>query len=224
MRNHTIKFAAISLLALSAACTKPFNGQEHALTVAEQHPIAVSSQVVTLTIDANSASDTLSNIDKARLRSFADAYLTNGHGPLTITAPSGSGANNVATEAAADIRGALHEAGVSWNALNGATYRTGGASGDQLIVSYTRYVATPSACGDWSDTKFRDYRNLTSPNFGCATQNNFAALVADPRDLIEPSASSPRDAIASERALTAYRTGESTASEIEDIETGLSEQ
>lgn len=224
MNSHVSKIAVVSGIALmSAACSSVFNNEEHSLTVAEAHPISVDSQVVTLTIGADATTSDISNVDKARLRAFADAYLTNGHGPLTITAPSGAGDAD-GHEAAADIRQALNDAGVPWERLSGATYRTGGDAGDQLIVSYTHYVATPSECGIWTGITKTNYRNLKSPNFGCATQNNIAAMLADPHDLIAPAAIAPRDATASARALDAYRTGSSTSSEGEDIVTGASGQ
>ncbi len=218
MSKRVSNIAVVSALALCAAgCAAGFNGPEHAMTVAQAHPIAVDSQTVTLTIDADATTTDLSSRDQARLRAFANAYLVNGHGPLTITAPSGF-ADADGHEAAADIRQALNDAGVSWETLSGATYRTGGDAGDQLIVSYTRYVATASECGVWSGVRARDYRNLRSPNHGCATQNNIAAMLADPHDLIAPAALSPRDATSTARAIDAYRNGETTSSAGEDIE------
>lgn len=223
MSKRVSTLAVVSTLALCVAgCAAGFNGPEHAMSVAEAHPIAVDSQVVTLTIDADATTTDLSNRDKARLKAFANAYLANGHGPLTITAPSGY-ADADGHEAAADIRKALHDAGVSWETLAGATYRTGGDQGDQLIVSYTHYVATASECGIWSGVRGRDYRNLRSPNHGCATQNNIAAMLADPHDLIAPAALAPRDAMATSRAIDSYRGGEQTSSDAEDIEASVAD-
>ena len=223
MSKRVSTLAVVSTLALCVAgCAAGFNGPEHAMSVAEAHPISVDSQVVTLTIDADATTTDLSDRDRARLKAFANAYLVNGHGPLTITAPSGY-ADADGHEAAADIRQALNDAGVSWETLAGATYRTGGDQGDQLIVSYTRYVATASECGVWSGVRARDYRNLRSPNYGCATQNNIAAMLADPHDLIAPAAISPRDAMSTSRAIDAYRTGEQTSSDAEDIEASVAD-
>ena len=88
-----LKFPLLSAFALAAAgCAGgPFNGEEHAASVAQTHPIAVDSQVVTLTINNDVSTSEISNVDKARLRAFAEAYQNNGHGPLTVTGPSGAG-------------------------------------------------------------------------------------------------------------------------------------
>ena len=217
MTGNILKTALLSVLSLGAvACASgPFNGEQHSATVAETHPIAVDGQVVTLTIDADDTTTDLSNIDKARLRAFADAYMTNGHGPLTVTGPSGAGNSAVGHEASADIRKALSDLGVPWSSIHGATYRTGDNDQDQIILSYTRYVATASPCGIWSGMRARDYRNLRTPNMGCATQNNFAAMIADPHDLVAPAEVTPRDGESVARAVLLYREGAVTSSAID---------
>jgi pilus assembly protein CpaD len=225
MLNSAGKYALLSILALSAsACVGAFNGQQHAMTVAEEHPISVDSQTVTLTIDADETTTDLSDMDKARLRAFADAYMNNGHGVLTITAPSGTDQDFDGQEMASDIRKALNEAGVPWSALTGATYRTGGdANGNKIIASYTHYIATPSACGDWTGGMNRKYRNLRSKNFGCSSMNNLAVLLADPHDLVAPAGITPRDAAVAVRGFQAYREGEVKVSDIDsEISTEVS--
>lgn len=210
-KSKLLLMAAIA--ALSTGCAGAWNGANKSLSIAEEHPISVDSQVVTMTIGLDPTTSDLSSMDKARLRAFADAYLTNGHGPLTITAPSGAQSDHDGEERASDIRKFLNEVGVDWSAINGASYRVGEDKSRELILSYTRYVATPSACGNWTGLRGRDYANLRTPNFGCATQNNLAALVADPRDLVEPADMTPADAQARIRAIRAYREGDVTSSD-----------
>lgn len=217
MNASTLKITLLSAasLSLSACAGGMFNGPDDALTIAETHPIAVDSQVMTLTISGDVSTSDLSNVDKARLRAFADAYMINGHGPLTVTAPSGAGNDRNDHEAAADIRQALNDAGVPWSAIHGATYRTGEASNDEIILSFTRYVATASPCGVWSGYRSSQYKNLRSPNMGCATMNNYAAMIADPHDLIAPADAAPVDGQSVVRAVELYRQGQMTASEVD---------
>ena len=186
------------------------------MTIAQQHPIAVDNQVVSLTIKDDQSTDDISAIDKSRLSAFADAYLRYGHGPLTVTMPSGSENDPDSQEAASDIRKHLFAMGIPWSSMNGATYRTGNSGDRDLIVSYTHYVATPSACGIWHGLREADRRNVRSPNFGCSTRNNLAAMVSDPRDLIEPSALTAPDAAGRIRGVNAFRAGEDTSSEVND--------
>ncbi len=218
MHKNAVKLTIIAAATAAAAgCSSIFNGPEQGLSVAQEHPITVDSQVVTMTIDVDPSTTDISAIDKARLRAFADAYLRNGHGPLSITAPSGTSADFDGQEASADIRGYLHEIGVPWSGMTGSTYRAGDdGRGRQLIMSYTHYIASPSVCGDWSGTWERDFRNMRSPNFGCATMNNYAAMIADPHDLVAPADETSADAMARVRVIDAYRNGELTSSQTDE--------
>ncbi|HRX38032.1 MAG TPA: CpaD family pilus assembly protein [Parvularculaceae bacterium] len=205
-----------SIAALAAGCAGAWNGRDQAMTVAEEHPISVDSQTVTLTIDLDRSTKELTSVDKARLRAFADSYLTNGHGPLTVTAPSGTSDDFDGQETASDVRKYLNEIGVPWSDITGSSYRAADDRGTKLIVSYTHYVATPSACGVWAGVKARDYANMHTPNFGCATQNNIAAMLADPHDLIAPADETPPDSTARIRGVQAYREGAVTVSETDN--------
>ncbi|MGE0408823.1 MAG: CpaD family pilus assembly protein [Amphiplicatus sp.] len=198
--------------ALAAGCAGAWNGEQQSLSVAEEHPISVDSQVVTMTIGLDSKTSELSAIDKARLRAFADAYINNGHGTLTVSAPSGAGSDRQGEERAAAARHYLNEVGVDWSQITGATYRVADDKRRELVLSYTHYVATPPSCGIWTGMRSRDYANLRSPNFGCSMQNNIAALVADPHDLIEPADQTSADAQSRIRVIRAYRAGEKTSS------------
>jgi pilus assembly protein CpaD len=225
MKMTAIKFLTMALLAaLAAGCAGAWNGQKQAMTVAEEHPISVDSQVVTMTIDQGRSASDISSLDKSRLRAFADAYMTSGHGPLSVTAPSGAGDGQGGQESASAIGEYLNELGVDWSQISASTYGAANGSGDQIILSYTHYVATPSACGNWKGLGARDRANMRSPNFGCATQNNIAAMIADPRDLVEPAGDAPPDAAARIRGIRAYREGEVTASETDaEIKTEVAE-
>lgn len=213
---------AAAAAAMTAGCAGAWNGADQAMSVAEEHPITVDSQVVTLTLDAGEGG--LSGLDQARIRAFADAYLTGGHGPLSVTSPSGPGSKR-ADEAAAQARKALNAAGVAYEDMNGTNYVAAEGGSREVILSYTRYVATASACGIWKGDQARGYANLRSANFGCATQNNIAAMVADPRDLVTPADEAPPDATARIRGVVKYRKGAKTASETDSaIKTEVSSQ
>ncbi len=211
-------------VALLSGCSSLWNNAGDNPTVAEKHPISVDSQVVTLTLDVDPTTSDLSKIDQARLKAFALTYMQNGHGPMTITAPTGGADDRVAQETSSDIRRYLNGVGVPWASMSGASYRAGGSGSDrELVISYTHFVATPSPCGIWDSEVTHVRKNIAHPNFGCADQNNLAAMIADPRDLIEPAASTPPDALQRVRGVETFRSGEVTASERDaTIETNVS--
>ena len=217
-----IGIATVSVLALSA-CGTTWNGENDVFDISEQHPIAVDSQVVTLTLDVDPTLSDLSEIDKARLRAFANNYLRDGHGPITVTAPSGTSRDGIGQEQVADVRALLNQIGVPYTAMTGATYRTAENSrGQELVVSYTHYVTSPSPCGLWTDEVSYRFKNKPHPNYGCADQNNLAAMISDPRDLVNQNDPATRDATARVRAINAFREGEQTSRQRDnDIETNI---
>ncbi|MEM9169524.1 MAG: CpaD family pilus assembly protein [Pseudomonadota bacterium] len=219
-RSHAKSLFAALLL---GGCASAFNGPDQTLSVEKAHPIAVDSQVVTLTVNATQNEEALTSLDQARLRAFADAYLRSGHGPITVTSPTTAGGVD-AERVAGSVRAYLHGLGVPHAAIGGATYRGSTERADDLVLSYTHYVATPSPCGLWEGIMEADRRNLRTPNFGCATQNNLAAVIADPRDLVTAAGMAAADAPARIRAVNAFRDGQVSAVETdEEIEASVAE-
>jgi pilus assembly protein CpaD len=223
MAKQIVKHAARSVvvvLASSLAGCGGFNGIEQAQYDANYtHPISVEADVATLNVSAVAGQPGLSSSDKAAIENFASAYRQRGHGPLTISTPSGSPNAGAAAVALSDVRDILAANGVTDLAYT--PYRASGAdSGAPLILSFKHYVAKPTACGDWSADYAYDPANGLLPNHGCATQNNLAVMIADPADLAGPRTMTAADAERRNTVLEKYRAGESTATERSDQDSG----
>ena len=81
----------------------------------------------------------------------------------------------------------------------------------QARVVITRSTASVPGCPDWSSKSDMNYTNGLSPNFGCATNSNMAAMVADKQDLLEGKKGSSETVIAtSNKAISTYRNMEPT--------------
>jgi pilus assembly protein CpaD len=81
----------------------------------------------------------------------------------------------------------------------------------QARIVITRASASVPGCPDWSAKSDMNYTNGTSPNFGCATNSNLAAMVADPQDLLEGKKGSGETVIAtSNKAISTYRDADPT--------------
>ena len=207
------------LLALAATLTLAgcggFNGAGQAYDGPSQtYPIAVNADMQTLNIAAPRTKSALTDDERAAIAAFADGYKARGHGPLTVSPPSGSANAASAMNILVDVRDALADKGVGASSISYSPYKA--SAGDQdapLILSYKRYVATSSPCGDWSVDYANDPSNATTPNFGCASQHNLAALVADPADLVTPRTMTPSDANRRAFVLDKYRKGEITATQ-----------
>jgi len=57
------------------------------------------------------------------------------------------------------------------------------AGGLRIVVS--RSIAGVPGCPSWRDRAEANFHGGLSDNYGCATALNLAAMVADPRDLVE---------------------------------------
>lgn len=73
-------------------------------------------------------------------------------------------------------------------------------------VIVTRSLATVEGCPDWSAKSDVNLMNATSPNYGCASNSNLAAMVADPEHLIHGSDTQGRTVMmSSTKAIDSYR-------------------
>ena len=75
-------------------------------------------------------------------------------------------------------------------------------------VSYTAMRAQTDKCGRWPDDLLETMpKTSTTPNFGCSYQNNLAAQIANPADLLGPRKQTPIDAENAAMSSTTTRTG-----------------
>lgn len=82
---------------------------------------------------------------------------------------------------------------------------TGAVPAGHVRVIVSRATAFVPGCPDWSSKSSIDYRNTTSSNYGCATNSNLAAMVADPNDLIKGAQETRSDPSSATRAIKTYR-------------------
>ncbi len=158
------------------------------------------------TLRVSFAGDGLSNEDASKFDAFVGEYQTRGNGSISISAPSGPGA----PEAIRFFGERLANLGVQRSRILVGTHDVAG--GDSRVeIGYVAYVAHTESCGDWSKDESETSSNLPSPNFGCATQQNLAAMVADPRDLIGPRPIGPSDATRRTTVVGKYEKGDTTA-------------
>ena len=107
-----------------------------------------------------------------------------------------------ATKAAVAELAARHGILVS----EGAPVTSGYVQPGQARVVITRSTAGVPGCPDWSAKSDMNYNNATSPGFGCATNSNLAAMVANPEDLVEGQKGDGETTImTSNKAIDSYR-------------------
>ena len=199
MRRSAV-LAAPLLLAL-AACETASNDASYALEVGRRHPIAVTSETMRLPVFV--AGGALAGVDQDRLAEFVDDFLRSGGGVLEVAVPEAVG-RDAAVAQASLVRDAAVRRGARPYEVQ--MRLTDDPLGAPLVVSYQRYAAQGPACGDFSHDAANS-RNAAHPNHGCAYQNNLAAMVANPADLLQQRGETPPDAVRRSVVLESYRAG-----------------
>jgi pilus assembly protein CpaD len=73
-------------------------------------------------------------------------------------------------------------------------------------LRYNAVKATTGKCGRWPDDMLQTSENKHWANFGCSYQNNLAAQVANPNDLVGPRRPTEIDAENRSVAIEEYQT------------------
>lgn len=93
----------------------------------------------------------------------------------------------------------------------GMPLSTGDLQPGQARVTILRTRASVPGCPDWSESSDATLGNGLSPNYGCASKANIAAMIADPEDLIKGRQGSPDTYITtSTTTIKAYTAGVGT--------------
>ena len=122
---------------------------------------------------------------------------------ISVDNPSGGNVAQTMVEAVASRYGLL---------VSDVAPVTGGQIAPGAIrVIVTRSSARVLGCPDWSQSYENNIRNSVGSNFGCAMNSNFAAMIADPEDLVKgKTGESAADAAVGLRAIETYRKAEPT--------------
>ena len=106
--------------------------------------------------------------------------------------------------------------------VNGGATVTAGAippGSVRVVVSRTR--ASVPNCPNWSVKSHPNLDNASMSNFGCGVNSNFAAMVANPADLVSGrEGSGVGDTQAATKAIQSYRKAPPTGTQgLQDIST-----
>jgi pilus assembly protein CpaD len=191
------RMSALLIIAMSSALAACGNG-ELALDDAyvptahyERFPIEVTNGPVRM--EVSSRHGTLQSSQINAISGFSRSAGSSGSSRITILRPSAGGASS---KVARQVYQVVVQSGISPGMISQKTY-PGPAKGP-VQLTYIRSVAVTKECGDWSSDMADTSSNEPYSNFGCSTQNNIAAMVVNPNDLVVPRPMTP--------ALAATRT------------------
>lgn len=170
------------------------------------HPIMISQQDRSLDIPVGASDRDVTRAQKESLLGFLEGYDRAAASVVTISVPTGS-ANEIAAQSAA--RGLAKVAaanGVRRDRIAFISYDAGaGDIAAPVRVTYSAMRAHTDKCGRWSADIADTTENKHYTNFGCSYQNNLAAQIANPNDLLGPRQQTPVDATRRGVVIDGYR-------------------
>ena len=150
------------------------------------------------TLDVATGAGGLSYSEQRRLAGWFEAMDLKYGDRISIDDPLSSTATRAAVEALASRYGLM--------LADEAPATPGYVDAGNARIVITRAVATMPTCPNWSARSDANLRNATSSNYGCATNGNLAAMVADPEHLIHGADSTGETVVmSSSKAIETYR-------------------
>jgi len=190
----------------------------------ERHPIALKEGKKSLQVFVGSGRGGLSPIQRAEVLAFAQKWKREATGGIFIDRPVGSGNERAANDTLKETLSILEQAGVPYNGIGVQPYTPSGTTAP-LRLYYPLLKADAGPCGLWPDDVGPSYdpkhfENREYYNFGCASQRNLAAMVAEPADLVQPR--SETEAYTGKRtfSIDKWRKGNSPATVYPDANKG----
>jgi pilus assembly protein CpaD len=179
------------------------------------HPIAVEEQVATLDVPVGLYTGQLSDAAKANVVGFGQKFQASGSSRIAVVAPSGSPNQQVAAGVAVEIEDVLRRSGIPSEAIDYRVYHAGSDERNAPVrVAFSRIAGHTAPCGPWPDQVTVNGQNRNYFNFGCASQQNLAAMVANPLDLLYPRGLTPADAARRADVLEKYRKGQAFTADL----------
>ncbi len=199
---------SLTAILMAGSCAAPMNdGSATFNDAAVNNPITVEPAYQSMKI-YYAPGDMGGSSEQARLEDFVDAYITHGNGSIAVSVPAGRNAPQMIGYFAQ----AINDLGVPKNRIIVATHDA--PDGDARVnINYVSYRAATNTCGRWTENLAYSADNLTPKNFGCAVQQNIAAQIADPRDLLVPREMANADAARRATVMGNYQQGKVTQAE-----------
>jgi pilus assembly protein CpaD len=202
---------AVAAVALLAGCANRDSVTVGAIPddYRTNHPIVISEKDQKLDLPVAAGDRGMTRSQRQTLLGFLDGYDRSAAPVLTILVPSGS-ANEIAAAAAGREFAKLAIAnGVRSNRVIVTSYQAGAAETSSPVrIAYTSIRAQTGKCGRWPKDISPDSENKHYADFGCSYQNNLAAQMANPADLLGPRKTSDIDAENRSAVIDTYRARE----------------
>ena len=209
-RNRTLINALGTTLvaAMVTACATPSASTGPS---AFKNKIQVAESIERLELYTRPNGLELSPRDQMAVNQFLRSYRQSGNGPIYLNIPSNAATGLGVQQAKSLIRQNLASLGMGGAAMQTGQYQAANSSPASVVVSYRTLKTVPADCRNFGDITDA-YANQVSDSFGCFHSANLAAMIGDPRQLLEPYEMTIPDAQRRQTVYDKYIEGENTAS------------
>lgn len=151
------------------------------------HPIVISEAEKKIDIPVGPTDHGLSSVQRVAVDGFAAGYDRSAGAIVTMLVPHGSPNQAAASVVASGMASRLAAGGVPAGRIVQQSYDASqyGDSAPIRLV-YAQMQAKTGQCGRWPADMLDTTDNKHWANFGCSYQNNLAAQIANPADLLGP--------------------------------------
>jgi len=208
-------------IALAASLTGCANFHRDSITVGAipddyrtNHPIVIAEKNQKIDLPVGAGDRGMTGAQRDTLLGFLDGYDKSAAPSLTIAIPRGS-ANEVAALAAGrDFARLAVAAGVKRDRIVMTSYQSAVPEASAPVrVAFVAVKAQTDRCGRWPEDMLKTSENRHYADFGCSYQNNLAAQMANPNDLLGPRKPSEIDAERRGVVIDDYRSAAPSASQ-----------
>jgi pilus assembly protein CpaD len=196
MRNMKFLIAAAASVTL-AGCGANSLGTPNTSMYSVHQPVVERTNFA---IDLNSDGGGLSSVEQSRLGEWFDA-LALGYGDRVSI---DYGSNYAGGFANSVVASEVAHRGLTMD--DPAPVTAGQVAPGMIRVVVTRSKASVPSCPDMSTDHDRNYNASNHSNYGCATNSNLAAMIADPEDLVRGRENKKLDSNSGKNAVNAYKT------------------
>lgn len=206
--------AAAGLAALLGGCYQTREVQSaYPYDYRLRHPITLKEGEHSIEVFLGRNRGGLTPSQRADVLSFAQVWRREATGGIIVDVPRGGPNDYAAADSMREINSILAASGVPRHAIFARPYRPADAGFASIKISYAKVVAKAGPCGQWpknlgpgQDSSYME--NQPYWNLGCATQRNFAAMVDNPADLVQPRGESSAYTARRSVAIDKFRKGD----------------
>jgi pilus assembly protein CpaD len=196
------------------------------LEYTERHPIRLVEAEHSVQLLVGSGRGDLTADQRAQVASMAGVWRRQSTGRLFIDVPKGAPNERAAAYAAREVRSLLQASGVPASAIVAKAYAAPADNFGPVRIAFARIEAQAGPCGAWPEDIGPSILPTTGSmpaywdnrpywNFGCASQQNLAAQIVNPEDLVQPRAVTQAYAPRRQTVIEKYRKGENPSGKYE---------